>query len=79
MSEVTLHDILEDGYYINEISDGQFTGGVYSERWCYNYVDYELIWEGREVIDWGVYLSPEERNLNLEKSIKSYLKRKGLL
>ena len=31
MSEVTLHDILEDGHYINEIGNGQFTGGVYSD------------------------------------------------
>lgn len=72
MNEVTLKDILEDGHYINEIGNGQFTGGIYSERWRYKSVDYELIWDGKEVIDWMIY-SPEQTKENLEKSVTAYL------
>lgn len=72
MNEVTLKDILEDGHYINEIGNGQFTGGIYSERWRYKSVDYELIWDGKEVIYWMIY-SPEQTKENLEKSVTAYL------
>ena len=71
MSEVTLHDILEDGHYINEISAGQFTGGIYSERWRYKDVDYELRWEDGEVIHWDIYKSKQEH----DEIIQQFLKR----
>lgn len=54
MSEVTLRDILEYGYYVRELSDGQFTSSVCSELWRYKYVYYELVWDDREVIHWEV-------------------------
>lgn len=71
MAEVTLHDVLENGHYINEISDGQFTGGVYSERWRYKSVDYELLWEDGEVIHWDIYKSKPEQ----DEIIQHFLKR----
>ena len=71
MSEVTLHDVLEDGHYINEISDSQFTGNVYSERWRYKSVDYELRWEDGEVIHWDIYKSKQEH----DEIIQQFLKR----
>ena len=54
MNEVTLRDILEYGYYVRELSDGQFTDSVYSELWRYKYVYYELVWYDKEVIRWEV-------------------------
>lgn len=69
MSEVTLHDILEDGHYINEISDSQFTGNVYSERWRYKNVDYGLVWDGREVVHWELYVSPEQKKEDFQKML----------
>ena len=71
MSEVTLHDVLEDGYYINEISDSQFTGNVYSERWRYKDVDYKLVWEDGEVIHWDIYRSKQEQ----DEIVQTFLKR----
>ena len=71
MSEVILHDVLEDGYYINEISDSQFTGNVYSERWRYKDVDYKLVWEDGEVIHWDIYRSKQEQ----DEIVQTFLKR----
>lgn len=73
MHEVTLHDILEDGHYINEIEDDQFTG-VYSERWRYKNTDYELVWCGKEVVDWELYRSPEQKREDREKLFDATLK-----
>lgn len=76
MAEVTLHDVLENGYYINETSNGQFTGGVYSERWRYKNIDFELVWEGEEVIHWEIYQSPQQKQEEFQKMIEAH-KRKG--
>lgn len=70
MSEVTLHDILEDGHCINEIGNGQFTGGIYSERWRYKDVDYELLWEDGEVVHWGIYKGKPEQDEIIQIFIK---------
>lgn len=71
MNEITLHDILEDGHYINEIGNGQFTGGIYSERWRYKSVDYKLFWEDGEVIHWDIYKGKPEQ----DEIIQLFLKR----
>lgn len=77
MGEVTLYDVLEYGHYVNEISNGQLTGGVYSERWRHKGVDYELVLEDGEVIHWRVYRSPEQKKEDFQKDMYKYRKMKS--
>lgn len=61
MNEITIQDILSDGSYIEDLSDGQFTGSFYSERWNLNGVDYEVIFDNGEVFDFKVYTPFEDK------------------
>ena len=73
MSEVTLHDVLEDGYYINELSDGQFTGGIYSQKWRYNDTDYELLFDEDGAFEFQVYKSPEQYQQEIAAMVKTWI------
>ena len=73
MNETTLQSILQNGELIEELSDGQFTGGIYSQKWRYNDTDYELWFDEDGAFEFQVYKSPEQYQQEIAAMVKTWI------
>lgn len=73
MNEITIQSILENGELVEELSDGQFTGGVYSQKWRYNNTDYELLFDKNEAFEFQVYKSPKQYEQEITSMVKAWI------